>query len=716
MIAADTKKAAEHRWGAISLLALGGLGLLMLVFLASAPWILRTYDFAVLVPAIVLSGALTIAATALASSVPERGGLILIVAIAIAMRLLVVGEDPFLSTDIYRYVWDGRVQAAGINPYALVPADEALRALRDSAIYPNINRADYAVTAYPPVAQMFFFAVTRVSETLTAMRLAMVGCEIAIVAVLIDLLRRLRLPVTAVVAWAWHPLVIWEIANNGHADALLVALMMIGVWLLVRSRRVAGAVAVALAALVKPYAVVVLPAFWRPWDWRAPVAAIAAVILCYLPYAGAGSGVLGFVTTSGYLSEEGFTDGSGYWLVALVRAAAGDLPGLTTAYMLVGAGIMALLALLALSRADETPQDILAHVGMLLMAALFILSPNYPWYVLAVVPFIVLGSGAPAWAMTLGAILLYKPAMLPANDLAWKAIATLPFVAAVAVRLFAGRLRHDARSQVGSGLMPERRATRPGADDAIVSVVIPCLDEEEPIAGVVREVLAQGVDEVIIVDNGSRDATAVRAREAGARVISEPRRGYGVACAAGVAAVRADADIVCFLDGDGSDVPAFLGAIVSPIARGEADFVMGSRLRGNREPGSMTPQQLVAGHVAGILMRLVWGVRFTDMSPFRAMRVEDLRRLGMSETTYGWNLEMQMRATAAGLRILEVPVDHRCRRGGLSKVSGNLIAGLSAAWKITTTFLRLAGTLRRASHGQPTGGLQRQEKSGAMHV
>ena len=119
----------------------------------------------------------------------------------------------------------------------------------------------------------------------------------------------------------------------------------------------------------------------------------------------------------------------------------------------------------------------------------------------------------------------------------------------------------------------------PGAP-AIVSVVIPCLNEEEPIAGVVAEVLAQGVDEVIVVDNGSTDATAARAHAAGARVVSEPRRGYGRACAAGFAAVRADADIVCFLDGDGSDVPAFLAAVVGPVARGEADFVMGSRLRG----------------------------------------------------------------------------------------------------------------------------------------
>ena len=234
----------------------------------------------------------------------------------------------------------------------------------------------------------------------------------------------------------------------------------------------------------------------------------------------------------------------------------------------------------------------------------------------------------------------------------------------------------------------------PGAQ-AVVSVVIPCLNEAEPIAGVVAKVLAQGVDEVIVVDNGSTDATAANARAAGARVVSEPRRGYGRACATGVAAIRPGAEIVSFLDGDGSDVPAFLPGVVGPVARGEAEFVMGSRLRGKREAGSMTPQQLVAGRLAGLLVRVVYGVSFTDMSPFRAIRVVDLRRLGMGETTYGWNLEMQMRAAAAGLRIAEVPVDHRCRRGGVSKVSGNLTAGLSAAWRISVTFLRLATALRR---------------------
>lgn len=237
---------------------------------------------------------------------------------------------------------------------------------------------------------------------------------------------------------------------------------------------------------------------------------------------------------------------------------------------------------------------------------------------------------------------------------------------------------------------------RIGKHAAVVSMVIPCLDEEAAIGPLVRELVRLGFDEVVVVDGGSKDRTAAVAGGAGARVVVERRRGYGLACATGVAAVRADAAIVCFIDGDGSDDARLAPALVGPVMRGEADFAIGSRLRGPREPGSLTPQQVVAGGLAGALMRMSYGVRYTDMGPFRAIARGALDRLGMRETTFGWNLEMQMRAAAAGLRILEVPVGCRNRVGGASKVSGNLAATLPATWTLAKTYVRLAATLRKS--------------------
>jgi glycosyltransferase involved in cell wall biosynthesis len=224
-----------------------------------------------------------------------------------------------------------------------------------------------------------------------------------------------------------------------------------------------------------------------------------------------------------------------------------------------------------------------------------------------------------------------------------------------------------------------------------VSIVIPALNEEEPIADVVRECVATKIPcEVIVVDNGSDDRTAARAREAGAKVILEPRRGYGRACAAGVRALPPECGIVVFLDGDGSDCPEFMDRLVRPIADGTHDFVIGSRTRGQRERGSMNFQQIFAGRFAGCLLSILYGVRYTDMCPFRAIRRHALEKLSMREETYGWNLEMQMKAARAGLRVLEIPVNHRCRMGGVSKVSGTLRGTFVAGARIMATFLRVA--------------------------
>lgn len=230
---------------------------------------------------------------------------------------------------------------------------------------------------------------------------------------------------------------------------------------------------------------------------------------------------------------------------------------------------------------------------------------------------------------------------------------------------------------------------------ARVALVVPCLDEEVAIGPMIEAVRAIGIPTIIVVDGNSRDHTATRARDAGATVVVEPRRGYGRAIQTGLASLPAGADIILFMDGDGSDRPENIASVIQPLLDGTADFVHGTRLAGPREPGALSTAQIIAGHMAGWLIRLTYGVRFTDMSPFRAITRSTLTQLGMTDDTFGWNLEMQMRAAANGLRIVEVPVGQRRRQGGQSKVSGNLRVAAKAAWSIAATFLRLTATLRR---------------------
>ncbi len=413
---------------------------------------------AILVGLFLVWGALTIVSCRVAVAAPARRALVAIIVVAVALRLIGLLYEPMLSTDIYRYIWDGRVQAALINPYQYVPADEALRALRDASIYPNINRADYAPTAYPPVAQMFFFAVTRLSETTVAMRLAFIACEIAIVWLLWDLLRSTGRPVVLIAAYAWHPLAAWEISNSGHVEALMVALFMAGVWLLVKSRRALAGVAMALAVLVKPYAVLALPAFWRPWDWRVPAAVAATVVLCYLPYIGIGTRALGFLPQ--YATEEALSSGDAFWPLLVVRRLIGDVPGLFPAYVAIVLAVLGALALRISFRgadwrgvrregAHPAPDQSLRDITALIIAGLFFLSPNYPWYYLVLVPLIPLGGGAPAWTLTVLAPLLYMwwwPSEDPRFFL-WKSVINVALLVALLVTVWRAR-SPDERSDI----------------------------------------------------------------------------------------------------------------------------------------------------------------------------------------------------------------------------------------------------------------------------
>lgn len=223
-----------------------------------------------------------------------------------------------------------------------------------------------------------------------------------------------------------------------------------------------------------------------------------------------------------------------------------------------------------------------------------------------------------------------------------------------------------------------------------VSVIIAALNEEDAIGQVISAVPRHIADEILVVDNGSTDRTAEVARSVGARVIHEPRRGYGRAYRAGLRAISPNCEIVVFLDGDGSDYPEMMDRLVQPIIEGTHDFVIGSRTRGRRERGSMNLHQVFAGYAIGLFLGMLYGVRSTDMGPFRAIRRDALERLGMREETYGWPLEMQMRAGRARLRTLEVPVDYRRRAGGHSKIAGTIRGSILAATRILATLVRIA--------------------------
>ena len=391
---------------------LAGIGVAFASLTLATPFAFLTGGDNAFIALAIPAGLLTLAAAHAAEGTPTGRALWLIFGIGIALRIYVLLFDPLLSTDIFRYIWDGRVQAAGINPYRYFPAHDALAQLRDAVIFPRINRADYAVTIYPPVAELFFLAVTRIGENINVMRLALLGCEGVSVTLIVLFLRRMQQPATRVVAYFWHPLPLWEIANNGHVDALAVALMLLGLWAALTGHTMRGAVLIALGALVKPYVGPALASIWRAWDWKMPLVVVAAIALCYLPYLSVGWGVFGFLT-KGYLTEEGITSGNDLWVLSVWRLVFGSHHGDVAAYAVVAASIVLFMMLSAARPPDRTIASSLADTNTLLLVVLLLVSPNRPWHFLPILPFLALCGTAPTWVVSIGALLL-------TNELYWE--------------------------------------------------------------------------------------------------------------------------------------------------------------------------------------------------------------------------------------------------------------------------------------------------------
>jgi alpha-1,6-mannosyltransferase len=307
-----------------------------------------------------------------------------ILIVGVAMRCLLLPGTP-VSNDLFRYIWDGRVQAAGINPYLHVPTDAALSGLRDGMIYPYINRADYAPTIYPPASQIVFYLVTRVSEAPIAMKAAMVAFEGLAVWTILQLLALRGLPRSRILLYAWHPLPLWEFARSGHVDIVAIAFLLLAFLAIERRSPILAGVALGAGVLVKYFPVVTGPALYKRWDWRLPIAFVATIAVLYLPYIGVGAKVFGFLGS--YLSEEGLDRGSGVFLWQLIGAIVPLPQQAFSFYVAAAAMVMAALALFVVMRARRPDAD-LAGAMLLAVAFTILVSPHYAWYFAWLVPFL----------------------------------------------------------------------------------------------------------------------------------------------------------------------------------------------------------------------------------------------------------------------------------------------------------------------------------------
>jgi alpha-1,6-mannosyltransferase len=338
----------------------------------------------------------------------DRWTLVIILVCAIACRLVCIFSPPFLSSDIFRYVWDGQVQAAGINPYRYIPADPHLAFLRDLGIYPHINRRDYAHTIYPPGAQMLFLLITRMGATVRWMKAGMVGLEALAIWILVKLLQALGLRREQVLVYAWHPLVLWEVASSGHVDGVALPLIALALLFYVRHKPVATGVALAAATLVKLYPIVLFPALYRrsAWrDWRMPAAFVSIVAAGYGCYSSVGRHVLGFLPE--YAKEEGLESGSRYFLLTLARHSLhwDALP--TSAFYVFSALLLLGLAVWAFLSSEAGALTAIRCGFVIATALMLLFSSHYPWYYLWLLPFLSLIPNVPMLYFTTACFYLY---------------------------------------------------------------------------------------------------------------------------------------------------------------------------------------------------------------------------------------------------------------------------------------------------------------------
>ena len=617
---------------------------------------------------------------------------------ALLFRALLVPLPPMLSGDIYRYVWEGRVQAAGANPYLLSPLAPELAPLRDHD-WSQINHPE-ATAIYPPLAQLVCRGLAASGGGVTRFKAAFVAFDLGVVLLLGAMLRRRGAPLANLVLYAWNPLVVVEVAGSGHLEPLgLLPLLAALVWAHRRPAAAWGALAACIA--VKYAGLLVAPLLARGHRSRVgPLLATALLLVVTLPFLSAGKAL--FASLGLYAAKWRFND----LLFAPIMGVVGSL---FAAKALATLFLLAVLALLVWRRtALETAAQLVFCTGLLLSPTI------HPWYLLWPVVLLPLVPLRPLFFWSGSIVFAYlfvlplrgteafaashwlprcleivPPLLVLAFDLRRRLITTKRSPAPVTVKV----------SERESPALPSNAAKV--ANLSRVALVIPALDEEEALPKVLADLerLQRShrlLDTIVVVDNGSTDGTASIVRRAGVTLLEEPRRGYGAACLRALAHLRqTPPDIVVFMDADCSDHPEDLPALLRPLLEGNYDLVIGSRVLGEREPGALLPQSRFGNWLATRLIRARFGFRYTDLGPFRAVRFRTLEAMRLADRDFGWTIEMQIRALQIGARVTEVPVRYR-RRIGRSKISGTVTGSLRAGTKILATFWRLRRPLALA--------------------
>src|SRR6267142_2438057 len=364
-----------------------------------------------------------------------RSTVIIVLVLAGVFRLSIVFAPPYLSDDIYRYVWDGRVQAAGINPYRYIPADEHLQSLRDEEIYPKINRRDYAHTMYPPVAEATYFLTTRISESVTWIKLTIVGFELITVWLVMELLASFGMPRQRILIYAWHPLAVWEFAGSGHIDPLALAFIALALLARRRNWETATGISLGLATLAKLFPIVLFAVLYKRWGWKMPAALVATIVVGYLPYLGVGPlGVLGFIP--GYVQERGIVSGEQFFILGLVDSLSGvKLPN---ALFLSFAGAVLLgFALWFVFKPEHDDRAYLKRSLVLGTAFMVLLAPQFPWYFAWLIPFLCFVPSIPVFYLTAASFVLYLTWIYWTDTLfRIKALIFVPFFLLVALTIW----------------------------------------------------------------------------------------------------------------------------------------------------------------------------------------------------------------------------------------------------------------------------------------